>query len=109
MVDKTEERSKIGTTCGKLDIASVINLSVQYPSAEMVYKSGKVDLILGEFPLVCVECNLEFGASLQELSDMIGVLCGVVIVNDDVVHDAAVAGEACKSFIHSAVVMFGYG
>ena len=64
---------------------------------------------MGELAFVSVQCDLSLSTSLQELSNMVDVLCWVAVVDHDVVDNAAVTCESGKSVIHPAVVMFGYG
>ena len=60
---------------------------------------------MGELPFIGVEGDLSLGASLQELTNVVDVLCWVAVIDDDIVDDAAVTREASKGFVHPAVVM----
>ena len=64
---------------------------------------------MGELPFVGVEGDLSLGASLQELMNVVDVLCWVAVVDDNVVDDATVTREASEGFVHPAVVMLGNG
>ena len=64
---------------------------------------------MGELPLVGVQCDLLFGAALQKLSDMVGVLGCVTVIDDDVIYNPSVACESSEGFVHPAVVVLRYG
>ena len=64
---------------------------------------------MGEHAFIGVEGDLSLSASLQELANVVDVLCWVAVIDDNVVDDAAVTRESSKGFVHPAVVMLGNG
>ena len=46
---------------------------------------------------------------MQELANVVDVLCWVAVIDDNVVDDAAVTRVSSKGFVHPAVVMLGNG
>ena len=65
----------------KLVIASVMNWSMEYPCVDSRNRS-KGFLSLDELPLVSVQCDLLFGSVRQKLSDVVGILGCVTVVDD---------------------------
>ena len=53
-----------------------------------------------------VKGDLLVRAPLKECSDMVRVLFRIAVVYYDIVNDPAESGEACKGFIHAAIVVF---
>ena len=71
-------------------------------------KSGKLNLLLG-FPFVKIECDFLFRASLEELSDVVGVLLWVAVIDYYVVDYTPITCESRERFVHSPIVVFRDG
>lgn len=59
-------------------------------------------------PLVHIQRDVLLRTSLKELTYVTHVLFFIAVVDYDVVHDAAITGEARERFVHASIVMFGY-
>ena len=54
---------------------------------------------MGKLIFVGVECNLLLSTSLQELSNMVSVLCWVTVIDYEVVDDVVVTSEQASSIV----------
>ena len=69
-------------------------------------ESCKIDLWFGKLPLLWVECDLLVSTSLEKLANVINVLGGVRVIDDDIIYDVVVPTESCEGLIHPAIVVF---
>jgi len=60
---------------------------------------------LGKPTLGYIKGDFFLRAALEELLDVVYVLDGVIVVDDNVIHNASVPWEPIKGFIHASVIM----